>query len=57
MNTRILMDLVRARILEAHKLARLRRETPPCEPRIALERATLRDIDARLARETGRVPC
>lgn len=54
MNTRLLMDMIRARILEAHKLARLRRETPPCEPRIALEKAALRDIDARLDRATGR---
>lgn len=56
MNTRLLTELIRLRILEAHKLARLRRETPPCEPRILIERATLRDIDARLDRETGRAP-
>lgn len=57
MNTRLLMDLVRARILEAHRMKGMQRETPPCVPRIAAERVVLRDIDARLARETGRVPC
>lgn len=51
MNTRLILALVRARIVEAHKLSRLRNDTPPCEPRIAVERLVLRDIDAKLDAE------
>lgn len=51
MNTRLLMDMIRARILEAHRLKSMQRERPPCEPRILAERVVLRDIDARLAAE------
>lgn len=56
MNTRLLMDLVRARIVEAHRMKNLQRERPPCVPQIVAERATLAGIDARLAVEVRHVP-
>ncbi|WP_185643536.1 hypothetical protein [Burkholderia sp. Bp8990] len=51
MNTRHLMELIHARILEAHKLARLERERPPCVPQIVEERTRIREIDNEIGRE------
>jgi hypothetical protein len=56
MNSRVVMDLIRLRIIEAHRVKAMQRERPPCEPRILAERVVLRDIDQRLDRETGRAP-
>lgn len=53
MNTRLLAELIRARIVEAHKLARLRREMPPCVPQINAERRAIAEIDTKLDHETG----
>jgi hypothetical protein len=55
MNTRLIANLLRARILEAHRMKSLQRARPPCVPLIAQEKATLADIDARIRRETGMV--
>lgn len=46
MNTRLLSELLRARILEAHRLKSMSRETPPCVPKITAERIKLASIDA-----------
>ena len=51
MNTRLLSELLRARIIEAHKLARLERERPPCMPQINAERSRIREIDNEIGRE------
>lgn len=53
MNTRRLAELLRARIIEAHRLKALQRERPPCVPQITDERLRIGEIDTKLDRETG----
>jgi hypothetical protein len=56
MNTRLLADLMRARILEAHRMKSLQRENPPCVPQIVAERTKLAGIDAQIRMEVRHVP-
>ena len=52
MNTHTIVALIKARLVEAHKLAHLRDQLPACEPRIEATKASLADIDAKLNVET-----
>lgn len=51
MNTPLLCQLMRERILEAHRIKAMTRERPPCMPKIRAEMTKLGSIDAAIRAE------